>query len=229
VGVPERVETRRLVLRRPVISDVAAIFSGWASDSAATRFMAWPTHRTPDDTLSFIQFSDREWRGTSGGPYVIQRVDSGELVGSCGFAFRTGSVAEAGCILSGDHRGCGLATEALLAQIEVARALAPLTLTASVHPANGRSIALLDRAGFTRADGSGPEVCFPNLDGSTVVEALKYRLLVGVWRPRSNKRCEQTMCRVGSSLCKDAPWAAYCGPKRSTQAAAGAPSSQTRD
>ncbi len=43
---PERIETERLVLRRPTLGDAQAVFTRYASDPAATRYMSFPTHRS---------------------------------------------------------------------------------------------------------------------------------------------------------------------------------------
>jgi len=42
---PERIETARLVLRRPTAADAEAIFNRYAGDSDVTRYLAWPRHR----------------------------------------------------------------------------------------------------------------------------------------------------------------------------------------
>jgi RimJ/RimL family protein N-acetyltransferase len=54
----EIIETERLVLRRPRVSDEPAIFSRYASDLEVTRYMSVPTHRSPADTHAFIEFCD---------------------------------------------------------------------------------------------------------------------------------------------------------------------------
>ena len=96
---PERVETARLVLRRPQEGDAEAIFSGWANDPVATRYMAWPRHRSIEDAHAFLEFSHSEWDRWPGGPYVAELQATGELIGGCGFAFRSADVAEIGYIL----------------------------------------------------------------------------------------------------------------------------------
>ena len=40
----ERLETKRLLLRRLQISDAEAMFKNWTSDPEVTRFLTWPTH-----------------------------------------------------------------------------------------------------------------------------------------------------------------------------------------
>jgi ribosomal-protein-alanine N-acetyltransferase len=49
----ERIETSRLVLRRPLLRDASVIFERYASDAEVTRFVGWPRHRAVGDTLAF--------------------------------------------------------------------------------------------------------------------------------------------------------------------------------
>ena len=54
----ERVETARLILRKPERGDAAAIFARYASDREVTRLLAWPRHVSIQDTHTFLEFSD---------------------------------------------------------------------------------------------------------------------------------------------------------------------------
>ena len=58
---PERVETRRLILRRPRREDAGAIFARYANDPDVTRWLGWPRHESVDATFAFLEFSDAEW------------------------------------------------------------------------------------------------------------------------------------------------------------------------
>ena len=53
---PERIETERLLLRRPRDTDADAIFTRYASDPAVTHLVGWPTHRSLEDTRAFLSF-----------------------------------------------------------------------------------------------------------------------------------------------------------------------------
>jgi [ribosomal protein S5]-alanine N-acetyltransferase len=67
----ERIETARLVLRRPTAMDAEAIFSRYAGDPEVTRFLSWPTHLTTDETRGFLGVSDAEWQRWPAGPYLV--------------------------------------------------------------------------------------------------------------------------------------------------------------
>lgn len=40
----QRLETDRLILRRYVVEDAAAMYKNWASNGEVTKFLTWPTH-----------------------------------------------------------------------------------------------------------------------------------------------------------------------------------------
>lgn len=40
----QKIETDRLILRRYVIEDAAAMYKNWASDEEVTKFLTWPPH-----------------------------------------------------------------------------------------------------------------------------------------------------------------------------------------
>jgi ribosomal-protein-alanine N-acetyltransferase len=163
VPLAARIETARLVLRKPEVGDAQAIFDGWASCEAATRLMAWPRHLALSDTLAFLGFTRDEWERWAGGPYLIQHRATVELVGSCGFSFRSAGVAEVGYMLAPTHWHQGYATEALAGQLDAAGSIAPLRVTATVHPDNRASLRVLEKCGFAPDDPPETDVVFPNL------------------------------------------------------------------
>ena len=42
----KRLETERLILRRYVMEDAAAVYKNWASDDEVTKYLTWPTHKS---------------------------------------------------------------------------------------------------------------------------------------------------------------------------------------
>lgn len=53
----QRIETDRLILRRFVSGDAAAMYNNWASDSEVTRFLTWPTH----PSVEVSKFVTEDW------------------------------------------------------------------------------------------------------------------------------------------------------------------------
>lgn len=172
----ERLETARLVLRRPVAADVQSIFERYASDDEVTRFMSWPTHRTLGDTRAFLAFSDAEWERSPAGPFLIHSREDGRLLGSTGYSFESADVAITGYILARDSWGRGYATEALQAMVEHAPSIGIRRLTAKCHAEHLASAHVLEKCGFTfegilRADGE-----FPNLAPGVKLDVRSYAL-----------------------------------------------------
>jgi RimJ/RimL family protein N-acetyltransferase len=62
---PERIDTARLVLRRPVAGDAEAIFARYAADADVTRYLSFPRHVSVEETRAFLALSDVEWENRS--------------------------------------------------------------------------------------------------------------------------------------------------------------------
>ncbi len=61
----QRLETKRLVLRRLAVSDAEAMFRNWASDPEVTRFLTWPTHTDVNVTVYIFLPGRRPYRAIS--------------------------------------------------------------------------------------------------------------------------------------------------------------------
>jgi len=175
MNLPYSIETSRLRLRRLSEADAQVVFDRWATDPDVTRYMSWPRHRTLDDSLSFIAFSDAQWTRWSAGPYLIETLCGGTAIGSCGFGFQSDAQAEIGYVLASEFWGLGYATECVHALVAVARTVAPIELFAPVHPDNVASMSVLRKCGFA-LDTQGVSVRFPNICGDTEVRASRFFL-----------------------------------------------------
>jgi ribosomal-protein-alanine N-acetyltransferase len=173
----EVIETERLRLRRPRAADVPAIFSRYASDPEVTRYLAWPTHRTLDDTAAFVAFSDAQWTTWPAGPYLVLGRDGVTLFGGAGLVFQRADSAVTGYVLACDVWGRGYATEALAATIACARRVGVQHLEAGVHVEHEASRRVLEKAGFVRQSvRSGGPSDFPNLPPGASRAAYHYTL-----------------------------------------------------
>jgi RimJ/RimL family protein N-acetyltransferase len=171
-------ETERLVLRRPRVSDEPAVFARYASDPEVTRYMAFPTHRSLDDTHAFVQWSDGVWaRWPQAGPLLVFARDGVTLFGGAGIVNDTAEQAQIGYVLARDAWGRGYATEALLASVEMARAAGVRRLEAGVHVDHPASCHVLEKAGFVRERiRAGRPADFPNLPPAATRDAALYAL-----------------------------------------------------
>jgi RimJ/RimL family protein N-acetyltransferase len=78
---PERIETERLILRRPRPEDAPAIFEGWAQDNEVTRYLTWRPHEGIEQTREFIQRCLSAWEHQTRFPYVIVLKGTDQVIG----------------------------------------------------------------------------------------------------------------------------------------------------
>jgi len=175
----ERVETNRLILRKPEREDAAAIFARYASDKDVTRLLAWPRHTTIQDTYAFLDFSDAEWSKWPVGPYVIESRQDKTMLGSGGLVFETPDCAATGYVLAKDAWGRGYATEAVKAVIEIARNAGIVRLYAVCHPENLASERVLQKCGFQLEQVLARQAKFPNFRGDDLCDVLCYAIRLG--------------------------------------------------
>lgn len=172
--VPERIQTPRLILRRPVADDAVAIYRRYASDPEVTRFLGWPRHATEDDTRGFIAFSDHAWATTPCGPYLIEARATRTLLGSAGFVFESARIASVGYLLASDAWGQGFATEVLRALVDLAQGIGISRLHAYCHPDNTATHRVLEKCGFAVDSRQVRQMVFPNLGDGRAVGILCY-------------------------------------------------------
>jgi len=164
VKAPERIETERLVLRRPRRDDAEAIFARYASDRDALKYVSWPAHDTVALTHEFLSFSDVQWAQWGVGPFLALLREGGALVGSTGLAFDAPERASTGYVIARDAWGRGYATEALAAMVALAPTLGVRRLYALCHVDHRVSARVLEKGGFT-LEGVLERYCeFPNLE-----------------------------------------------------------------
>ncbi len=176
---PERVETQRLVLRRPQLQDADSIFARYASDPEVTRLLSWPRHETVEATRAFLKFSDAEWERWPAGPYLVESREDGRLLGGTGFAFETAFRAATGYVFAKDAWGQGYATEALRGVVEVARVIGIVRGDAVCHIEHHASWRVLEKCGFSREGVLRRHSEFPNLVSGEPCDVFCYTLVLG--------------------------------------------------
>ncbi len=160
----ERIETPRLVLRKPRRQDAESIFRRYAGDRDVTRWLGWPMHHSVLASRAFLDASDAEWDRWPAGPYLVESRDDGRLLGGAGFAFETPYRAATGDVFAKDEWGKGYATESLRAVVEAAPRLGVVRLYALCHVENPASWRVLEKCAFVREGILRCHSVFPNLD-----------------------------------------------------------------
>jgi RimJ/RimL family protein N-acetyltransferase len=175
---PERLETARLELRRPLPEDAESIFATYAADPDVTAYVGFPRHRRVDDTRVFLAFSDAQWAAWPAGPYLIRLRASGALLGSTGLVFETPYRAQTGYVLAKHAWGQGYATEALAAMTAIARENGVKRLYALCHSAHRPSARVLEKGGFALEGVLRQYAEFPNLTPVEPCDCLCYAILL---------------------------------------------------
>ena len=75
-------ETERLILRRFIIDDAAAMFKNWASDDEVTKYLMWKTHADVSVSESVINSWLELYQKPEHYSWVIILKDIGEPIGS---------------------------------------------------------------------------------------------------------------------------------------------------
>lgn len=171
---PERLDTARLILRRPRQDDAPAILARYTSDPVVTRWLGWPRQTTLADTQVFIDLSESQWTHWPAGPYLIERRADGALLGGTGFGFETPFRAMTGYVLARDAWGQGYATEALRAVVDLAPSLGVVRLHALCHVDHAASAHVLEKCGFTREGVFRRHTVLPNSGVDTPHDMLVY-------------------------------------------------------
>ena len=135
------IRTERLVLRRPRVDDLDAMFE-IMSNPAAMRYWSTLPHADRDVTRPWLD--KKIARNADGGENYFIELD-GRVIGEVG----AGRLPDFGFMIHPDFWGRGFATEASIAFIAYAfRNTAATELLADVDPRNVASLRVLDRLGF---------------------------------------------------------------------------------
>ena len=200
----ELLQTERLILRRPTKDDANAIFfSSYPTDPEVTKYLLFPPHKSIQDTLKFIEWSDEVWKDRGFNYIILSKASEGKVIGGVGIICGSGKldtgsssrseekdskseknypagVAKVGYCIAKDEWGKGYATEACKKMIELAMEYGITKLVAPVHPDNLKSIRVLENCGFQEDEDTSESLVLPNLD-----ERSKVTKLVGFARSLS--------------------------------------------
>ena len=78
----QKLETERLILRRFVIEDSAAMYNNWASDEEVTKYLTWPPHSSQEVSKSTLEDWVNSYSDKSYYQWAIVLKDIGEPIGS---------------------------------------------------------------------------------------------------------------------------------------------------
>jgi ribosomal-protein-alanine N-acetyltransferase len=158
-SIPPTLRTSRLLLRPIVPADASDIFN-YGSDPQVTRYVTWPTHRTIDDALDFV---NRRVRAYEAGPVLNWGMTQGEgkpVIGCIGIDTVSDQhfSGEMGYVLARPFWRQGLMTEGVRAVIDATFRFTPLNrIEANCVVPNAASARVMEKSGMT-FEGIGREM-----------------------------------------------------------------------
>ncbi|MCE8022877.1 GNAT family N-acetyltransferase [Billgrantia aerodenitrificans] len=162
--LPSRIETERLVLRKPRPTDGPLLYQTYTSDAEVTRYLIWRPHQALAETQQFVDACIKGWQARTHFPYVLtlQREEH-EPIGMLDARPR-GHIVEVGYVLARRYWQRGLMPEALTTLTELCLAL-PETyrVQATCDVDNLASARLLEKCGFQQEGRLERYVVHPNL------------------------------------------------------------------
>lgn len=145
---PDLIETLRLRLRAPELSDAVEMFASYTQDADVARYMVWHPHASLDETRDFAAACVAQWSAGPARSYVITLAASGQFVGMLEARPRS-HVVNIGYLLARNHWGQGLMVEAIQAFAAIALQLPGIfRVEATCDVENRPSARALEKSGF---------------------------------------------------------------------------------
>lgn len=145
--MPAKIETERLLLQRLKYEDAEEIFYTYASKPEATKYLAWITHRSVDDTRAYLRYAVESWNYGIDYSYSI-RLKNLLLIGSIGVLHDHGRV-QLGYVISPTHWNKGYTTEACRHVLQILKSFGDLyRIGTFVDMENIASIKVLQKCGM---------------------------------------------------------------------------------
>jgi len=142
------IRTDRLILRRPVRDDAAAVFS-YSSDPLVTRLLTFPPSTDIAESRAFLARCDRMWSDGSAFPLGITLSDADRLIGMIEL-HPTDHGVELGYVLARAYWGNGYMPEAVRAVADWALGEpSVMRVSAYCDVDNAASQRVLEKAGFS--------------------------------------------------------------------------------
>ncbi|WP_054957307.1 GNAT family N-acetyltransferase [Paenibacillus dakarensis] len=144
-------ETERTILRKLRREDEQDIFL-YGSDDDVSMYTAWPTHKTIEDTRTYLSKVLNKYNNKAVAPWGIEDKNTGRLIGTAGFMAwnLSHSKAEIGYALSRDYWNQGYMTEVIKKIISFGfNTMKLIRIEANCLPLNLGSARVMEKVGMT--------------------------------------------------------------------------------
>lgn len=147
-SLPPTIETTRLVLRRPKLSDALEIFRNYASDAEVTRYLTWKPDASVAEVRRIIRQILEAQALDAQLDWAITRRGKDSVIGMISLRFDKHRT-EAGYVLAKSQWGRGYMTEALRAVVGFAFSLPNIYRVAAICDTENRASArVMEKAGM---------------------------------------------------------------------------------
>lgn len=148
-SLPPILETARLVLRPPKLSDAEAVFRSYASDNEVTRYLSWKTNSSVAEVKRFMRQALKTRGLDTELSWAITKRGEDSVIGMISLRFDK-YIAEAGYVLAKSEWGQGYMTEALCAVTDFAFSLPNIYRVAAICDVDNRASArVMEKAGMS--------------------------------------------------------------------------------
>ena len=146
---PKQFETKRLQLRKPLLSDAVPIFEQYAQDEEVTKYLTWQPHKNLKETKEFLRRCVNVWKEGTAFPWSIIRKSDQQFLGMIEIVSVDHSGLNVGYVLAKKYWGQGLMSETLRAILEYGFSTLKFSkIEAHTYTANMRAKHLLEKLGF---------------------------------------------------------------------------------
>jgi ribosomal-protein-alanine N-acetyltransferase len=145
---PFMMETLRLRLRRPLLSDADAVFE-YASDPEVVHYMDWPRSESVGAVAAYLESSGSAWQSGEEWYWVVTLLEVDRAIGGAALRIK-GHAADFGYVLGRRYWRRGLGTEVASAMVSLALSVPGISrVWATCDAQNVASARVLEKCGLT--------------------------------------------------------------------------------
>jgi len=159
----EKIETKRLILRRPRTDDAPAIFAGWVQDPEVTYFLTWYLHKNIEQTESILRIAISAWDEETRFPFMLTLREDDKVIGMIDPRIE-GPKVGIGYVMNRAYQRNGYMTEATRAIIDWAFQQPSIyRVYATTDVENVASQRVMEKAGMVREGLLRKYIVHPNI------------------------------------------------------------------
>ena len=144
----EKIETKRLILRKLGEEDAKMIFDGWANDEEVTKYLTWHPHENIKVTEDILAGWIKDYEEEGCYRYGIELKDEKKLIGMIDVVEYDGDIPEIGYALSKSYWNKGYMSEAFVAFLNLIKNQGHKKIYIESDENNHASKAIIKKNGF---------------------------------------------------------------------------------